>query len=116
MDLSDFKFLAIVDSDSLDKLTLPKKFADFLNDREPHELKLREVGNGRTTVWDMEVAFDRDGRMFLKGVWERFARTYGLKRGSFVLCHYDGDATLTVKIFDGFMCRVHYNENYDTRF
>jgi hypothetical protein len=93
---------------------LPKKFADLLEDRKPRELKLREVGNRRTTTWDMDVWFDSTGRMFLKRGWECFARMYGLQRGYFLICSYDGRDVLTVKMFDLSMCRMQYNATYST--
>ena len=95
---------------------LPKMFAHLLDCREPSELKLRKVYNRRTTMWNMEVVFDRAGRMFLKGGWEQFSHTYGLKPDFILIFHYDGDSMFNVKIFDRWMCRVHYNDNFGTRF
>jgi hypothetical protein len=60
--------------------SLPKKFADLLECREPRELKVREVGIRRTTTWDMDVWFDDIGRMFHKRGWECFAWMYGLQQ------------------------------------
>ncbi|KAK1663839.1 hypothetical protein QYE76_051998 [Lolium multiflorum] len=68
--MMDCKFFAIINYASSDKLSLPKKFADLLEGREPHELKVREVGIRRTSTWDMDVWFDGTGRMFLKRGWE----------------------------------------------
>ena len=94
--------------------SLPKKFADLLEGREPRELKVREVGIRRTTTWDMDVWFDGTGRMFLKRGWECFARTYGLQQLYFLICSYDGRDVLTVKMFDLSMCRIQYDMTYST--
>ncbi|CAM0943635.1 unnamed protein product [Alopecurus aequalis] len=110
----DCEFFATINDASSDKLSLPKKFVDLLEDREPRELKLREFGNRRTTTWDMDVWFDNTGRMFLKGGWECFARTYGLKQAYVLICSYDGRDVITVKIFDMSMCRMQYNLSYST--
>ncbi|KAK1595434.1 hypothetical protein QYE76_018791 [Lolium multiflorum] len=105
----DCEFFAIINDASYDKLSLPKKFADLLEGREPRELKVREVGIRRTSTWDMDVWFYGTGRMFLKRVWECFARTYGLQQFYFLICSYDGCDVLTVKMFDLSMCRVQYD-------
>uniref|UniRef100_A0ACD5TVW2 Uncharacterized protein n=1 Tax=Avena sativa TaxID=4498 RepID=A0ACD5TVW2_AVESA len=107
--LSDyFEFFLALYKDSWDRLRLPDKFAELLDGREPREVKLREAGDGRR-LWDVEVVFDGDGHMYLGRGWDRFAREYGLQLGHFLVFTYDGDdAVLTVKVFDGSMCRRHY--------
>lgn len=94
--------------------SLPRKFADLLEDRKPRELKLREVGNRRSTTWDMDVWFDSTGRMFLKCGWESFARTYGLQQLYVLIFSYDGRDVITVKMFDLSMCRMQYDATYST--
>ena len=94
--------------------SLPRKFADLLEDHKPRVLKLREVGNRRSTTWDMDVWFDSTGRMFLKCGWECFARTYGLQQMYFLICSYDGRDVITVKMFDLSMCCVQYDAAYST--
>ncbi|CAM0913446.1 unnamed protein product [Alopecurus aequalis] len=110
----DCEFFATINDDSSDKLSLPRKFTDLLEDREPRELKLREVGNQRTTTWDMDVWFDSTGRMFLKRGWECFARTYGLQQAYVLICSYNGHDVITVKMFDLSMCRMQYDVTYST--
>ncbi|KAM0890907.1 hypothetical protein ACQ4PT_026750 [Festuca glaucescens] len=105
----DCEFFAIINDASSNKLSLPKKFVDLLEGREPRELNVREVGIRRTTTWDMDVWFDGTGRMFLKRGWECFARTYGLQQLYFLICSYDGRDVLTVKMFDLSMCRIQYD-------
>ena len=93
---------------------MPDKFAKLLDGREPREVKLREAGDGRRGLqWDVEVVFDGDGRMHLGRGWERFARAHCLQLGHFLVFRYDGDAVLTVKVFDGSMCRRHYQPDDD---
>uniref|UniRef100_A0ACD5XHU5 Uncharacterized protein n=1 Tax=Avena sativa TaxID=4498 RepID=A0ACD5XHU5_AVESA len=101
-------FLAIYQDSSWDRLRLPEKFAELLDGREPREVRLREAGDGRR-LWDVEVVFDGDGHMYLGRGWDRFAREYVLQLGHFLVFTCDGDdAVLTVKVFDGSMCRRHY--------
>jgi hypothetical protein len=84
----------------------------MLDGREPREVKLREAGGGRR-LWDVEVVFDGEGRMFLERGWERFARDHDLGLGNFLVFNYRCDAVLTVMVFDGTMCRRHYKQDDD---
>ncbi|XP_051220937.1 B3 domain-containing protein Os03g0212300-like [Lolium perenne] len=111
----DCEFFAIINDASSDKLSLPKKFVDLLEGREPRELKVREVGIRHTSTWDMDVWFDGTGRMFLKRAWECFAWTYGLQQFYFPICSYNSRDVLTVKMFDRSMCHVQYDTTYSTR-
>ncbi|CAM0871924.1 unnamed protein product [Alopecurus aequalis] len=104
MDLSDFEFFLPIYQNSGEKLRLPDKFAEVLDGREPREVKLREAGGGRR-LWAVEVVFDGDGHVHLGRGWEQFASAHDLQLGQFVVFSYDGDAALTVKVFDGSMCR-----------
>uniref|UniRef100_A0ACD5X5M6 Uncharacterized protein n=2 Tax=Avena sativa TaxID=4498 RepID=A0ACD5X5M6_AVESA len=109
--LSDFEFFLAIYQDSWDRLRLPDKFAELLDGREPREVKLREAGGGRR-LWDVEVVFDGDGHMYLGRGWDRFAREYRLQQGHFlVFSYHDGGEVLTVKVFDGSMCR--YQHDHD---
>jgi hypothetical protein len=82
----------------------------LLDGQEPREVTLREASGGRH-LWDVEVLFDGEGRMYLDRGWERFARAHDLGLGNFLVFSYDGDAVLTVKVFDGSMCRRHYHDD-----
>jgi hypothetical protein len=82
----------------------------LLDGQEPREVTLREASGGRH-LWDVEVLFDGEGRMYLDRGWERFARAHDLGLGNFLVFSYDGDAVLTVTVFDGSMCRRHYHDD-----
>ncbi|KAK1626306.1 hypothetical protein QYE76_000621 [Lolium multiflorum] len=56
-------------------------------------------------LWTVEVLFDGQGRMYLDKGWEKFAIAHGVDFGWFVHFKYEGDDVLTVKVFDGTMCR-----------
>ncbi|KAM3230190.1 hypothetical protein ACQJBY_060778 [Aegilops geniculata] len=112
-DLSGFEFFMIMLSNSLKKLRMPDKFAKVLAGREPREVKLREAGSGRRSLWDVKVVLDADGHMYLGRGWEQFARAHDLRLGYFLVFSYDGDAVLTVKVFDVSMCRRHYQHDDD---
>ncbi|CAM0871923.1 unnamed protein product [Alopecurus aequalis] len=112
-DLSDFEFFVIILQNPSAKLKLPGKFAKLLDGREPREVQLRVAGDGRRSLWDVEVVFDGDGQMHLGRGWEQFASVHGLQLGHFLAFTYDGDAVLTVKVFDGSMCHRHYQHDDD---
>ncbi|KAK1652124.1 hypothetical protein QYE76_069929 [Lolium multiflorum] len=109
-DLLDFEFFVIIFQNPWEKLKLPDKFAKLLDGQEPREVTLREASGGRH-LWNVEVLFDGEGRMYLDRGWERFARAHDLGLGNFLVFSYDGDAVLTVKVFDGSMCRRHYHDD-----
>ncbi|XP_051182593.1 B3 domain-containing protein Os03g0212300 [Lolium perenne] len=109
-DLLDFEFFVIILQNPWEKLKLPDKFAKLLDGQEPREVTLREASGGRY-LWDVEVLFDGEGRMYLDRGWERFARAHDLGLGNFLVFSYDGDGVLTVKVFDGSMCCRHYHDD-----
>ncbi|KAE8800731.1 B3 domain-containing protein [Hordeum vulgare] len=76
-------------------------------------MKLRQAGNGLRKLWDMEVVFDADGRMYLDRGWKQFVRAYDLGIGYFLVFRYDGNATFAVKVFDTTMCRRRYQDDDD---
>jgi hypothetical protein len=93
---------------------LPKKFADYLDGQEPAKVYLRAADCG-PRLWTVEVLFDGQGRMYLDKGWEKFAIAHGVDFGWFVHFKYEGDDVLTVKVFDGTMCRrYYYSDDEDT--
>uniref|UniRef100_A0ACD5XI17 Uncharacterized protein n=1 Tax=Avena sativa TaxID=4498 RepID=A0ACD5XI17_AVESA len=110
---SDFEFFTIMLRNPWEKLRLPDKFAEFLDGQEPRAVKLREAGGGQRRLWDVEVVFDGKGQMYLERGWEQFAREHDVHQGHFLLFSYDGEAVLTVKVFDGSMCRRHYRYQHE---
>ena len=48
----------------------------------------------------MEVVFDTDRHMYLRRGWEQFVRAYDMRHGYFLVLRYDGNAMLTVKVFN----------------
>ena len=94
---------------------LPPKFAESLAGQEPAKVYLRAADCG-PRVWTVDVWFDGEGRMYLDKGWEKFAITHSIQYGFFVHFKYEGDYVLTVKVFDGTMCRKYYytdDENSD---
>ncbi|KAK1652143.1 hypothetical protein QYE76_069948 [Lolium multiflorum] len=93
---------------------LPKKIADYLDGKEPAKVYLRAADCG-PRLWTVEVLFDGQGRMYLDKGWEKFAIAHGVDFGWFVHFKYEGDDVLTVKVFDGTMCRrYYYSDDEDT--
>nr|XP_051190166.1 B3 domain-containing protein Os03g0212300-like [Lolium perenne] len=108
------EFFIVVYEDPLVKKELPKKFADYLDGKEPAKVYLRAADCG-PRLWTVEVLFDGQGRMYLDKGWEKFAIAHGVDFGWFVHFKYEGDDVLTVKVFDGTMCRrYYYSDDEDT--
>ena len=102
------------DRRSISLQELPKKFADYLDGQEPAKVYLRAADCG-PRLWTVEVLFDGQGRMYLDKGWEKFAIAHGVDFGWFVHFKYEGDDVLTVKVFDGTMCRrYYYSDDEDT--
>ncbi|KAK1650899.1 hypothetical protein QYE76_068704 [Lolium multiflorum] len=102
------------DRRSISLQELPKKFADYLNGKEPAKVYLRAADCG-PRLWTVEVLFDGQGRMYLDKGWEKFAIAHGVDFGCFVHFKYEGDDVLIVKVFDGTMCRrYYYSDDEDT--
>ncbi|XP_044982484.1 B3 domain-containing protein Os03g0212300-like [Hordeum vulgare subsp. vulgare] len=110
--LEGFEFFQIILEKPSSRLRLPDKFTMvLLHGGKPQEaVKLREAGHGRR-LWDVKVVLDADGHMYLGSGWEQFARAHDLRLGYFLEFSYDGDAVLTVKVFDVNMCRRHYKHD-----
>ncbi|KAE8817154.1 B3 domain-containing protein [Hordeum vulgare] len=111
--LEGFEFFEIILENPSSRLRLPDKFTRVLLDGfKPKEVKLRAAGHGRR-FWDVKVVLDADGHMYLGRGWEQFARAHDLRLGYFLVFSYDGDAVLTIKVFDMSMCRRHYQHDGD---
>ncbi|KAI5002205.1 hypothetical protein ZWY2020_026855 [Hordeum vulgare] len=110
--MEELEFFIILLPNFWKKLRLPDKFTNVLNGREPREVKLREAGC-RRPLWDVEIVSDADGHMYLGHGWEQFAHAHDMRLGQFLVLNYDGHTVLTVKVFDGSMCRRHYQHGND---
>ncbi|XBH67226.1 hypothetical protein VPH35_095642 [Triticum aestivum] len=84
----------------------------MLDGHRPKNVKLRQAGSRLRRLWDMEVVFRYD-HMYLYRGWEQFIRAYDLRHGYFLVLRYDGNATLTVKVFNTIMCRIRYQDDDD---
>ncbi|KAE8795492.1 B3 domain-containing protein [Hordeum vulgare] len=104
-------FTVILEKSS--RLVLPHNFVKMLVGHRPQNMKLRQAGNGLRKLWDVEVVFDADGRMYLDRGWKQFVRAYDLGIGYFLVFRYDGNATFAVKVFDTTMCRRRYQDDDD---
>ncbi|KAE8782948.1 B3 domain-containing protein [Hordeum vulgare] len=104
-------FMIILEKSS--RLVLPHNFVKMLDGHRPQNMKLRQAGNGLRKLWDVEVVFDADGRMYLDHGWKQFVRAYDLGIGYFLVFRYDGNATFTVEVFDTTMCRRRYQDDDD---
>ncbi|KAI4970192.1 hypothetical protein ZWY2020_001106 [Hordeum vulgare] len=110
--MEELEFFIILLPNFWKKLRLPDKFTKVLDGREPREVKLREA-KCRRPLWDVEIVSDADGHMYLGHGWEQFTHAHDMQLGQFLVLSYDGHAVLTMKVFDGSMCRMHYQHDSD---
>ncbi|KAE8788453.1 b3 domain-containing protein [Hordeum vulgare] len=92
---------------------LPNNFVKMLDGHRPQNMKLRQADNGPRKLWDVEVAFDTDGSMYLDRGWKQFVRAYDLRHGYFLICRYDDNSTFAVKVLDTTICRRRYQDDDD---
>ncbi|KAE8809223.1 B3 domain-containing protein [Hordeum vulgare] len=107
------EFFTIILEESSSRQVLPDNFVKMLDGHRPQNMKLRQAGNGIRKLWDVEVAFDTVGSMYLDRGWKQFVRAYDLRHGYFLVFRYDDNATFAVKVFDTTMCRKRYQDNDD---
>nr|XP_020183220.2 B3 domain-containing protein Os03g0212300-like [Aegilops tauschii subsp. strangulata] len=96
--LEGFEFVTIILENSSKRQRLPDTFMKMLDDHRPKNVKLRQAGSGLCRLWDVHVVFRYD-HMYLCRGWEQFVRAYDMRHGYFLVLRYDGNATLTVKVF-----------------
>ncbi|KAE8769946.1 B3 domain-containing protein [Hordeum vulgare] len=104
-------FTVILEKSS--RLVLPHNFVKMLDGHRPRNMKLRQAGNGLRKLWDVEVVFDADGRMYLDRGWKQFVRAYDLGIGYFLVFRYDRNTMFAMKMFDTTMCRRRYQDDDD---
>ncbi|KAE8781499.1 B3 domain-containing protein [Hordeum vulgare] len=91
------------------------QFVKMLDGHRPQNMKLRQAGNGLRKLWDVEVVFDANGRMYLDRGRKQFVRAYDLGIGYFLVFRYDGNATFAVKVFETTMCNGRRSSEYCDR-
>ncbi|XP_045086298.1 B3 domain-containing protein Os03g0212300-like [Aegilops tauschii subsp. strangulata] len=111
-DLEGFEFFMIILENSSKRQRLPDTFMKMLDGHRPKNVKLRQAGSGLRRLWDVEVVFRYD-HMYLCRGWKQFVRAYDLRHRYFLVLRYDGNTTLTVKVFNTTMCRMRYQDDDD---
>ena len=86
---------------------------EMLDGHWPKNVKLRQASSGLRGLWDVEVVFHTDRHMYLCRGWEQFVRAYDLRHRYILVLRYDGNAMLTVKVFNMTMCRMRYQDDDD---
>ncbi|KAE8777603.1 B3 domain-containing protein [Hordeum vulgare] len=107
------EFFTIILEKSSNGQVLPDNFVKMLGGHRRQNMKLRQAGNGLRKLWDVEVAFDTDGSMYLDPDWKQFIRAYDLRHGYFLVFRYDDNATFAVKVFDTTMYWRRYQDDDD---
>ncbi|KAE8814516.1 b3 domain-containing protein [Hordeum vulgare] len=59
------EFFTIILEKSSSRQVLPDNFVKMLDGHRPQNMKMRQAGNGLRKLWDVEVAFDTDGSIYL---------------------------------------------------
>jgi hypothetical protein len=58
---------------------------------------------------EVEVWYDRDGKMYFRGGWSHFVEDHDLHQGFFMIFDYHcGTSKFDVKIYDGTQCQMKY--------
>ncbi|KAE8802161.1 B3 domain-containing protein [Hordeum vulgare] len=70
-DDAKMEFFTIILEKSSSRQVLPDNFVKMLDGHRPQNMKLRQAGNGLRKLWDVEVAFDTDGSMYLDRGWKQ---------------------------------------------
>nr|XP_020186939.1 B3 domain-containing protein Os03g0212300-like [Aegilops tauschii subsp. strangulata] len=91
---------------------LPDTFMKMLDNHRLKNVKLRQACSGLRRHWDVELVI-RYNHMYLCRGWEQFYYAYDLRHGYFLLFKYDGDAMLTMKVFNTTMCRMRHMDDDD---
>ncbi|KAE8787813.1 B3 domain-containing protein [Hordeum vulgare] len=85
-DDAKMEFFTIILEKSSNRQVLPDNFVKMLDGHRPHNMKLRQAGNGLRKLWDVEVAFGT---------------------------RYDDNTTFAVKVFFTTLCRRRYQDDDD---
>ncbi|KAE8781600.1 B3 domain-containing protein [Hordeum vulgare] len=114
-DDAKMEFFTIILEKSSSRQVLPDNFVKMLDGHRPQNMKVRQADNGLRKLWDVEVAFDTDGSMYLDRGWKQFVRAYDLRHKYFLVFRYDDNATFAVKVFDPTMCNGSRSSEYRDR-
>src|ERR1044072_4099051 len=81
------------------RVLLPSAFSAIVSERGLDDLILHLQGSCRPPSYaDLEV--DRSRLIFLGSGWSSFARRLNLRDGDMLSCRFDGESTVTVRVFD----------------
>ena len=108
--LDGFEFLLPVFQPPTTRLRLPDRFAQALGGHAPHALMLWEASHPDDD-WKVELILDDDGRLCLGRGWMKFVDEYSVEISCFLTFKFDCEDELSVKIFDGTMCRVRFGDD-----
>ncbi|KAE8781395.1 B3 domain-containing protein [Hordeum vulgare] len=112
-DDAKMEFFTIILEKSSSRQVLPDNFVKILDGHRPQNMKLRQTSNGLRKLWDVDVAFDTDGSMYLDRGWKQFVCAYDMRHGYFLVFRYDDNATFAMKVFNTTMCRRRYQDDDD---
>ncbi|KAE8799595.1 B3 domain-containing protein [Hordeum vulgare] len=112
-DDAKMEFFTIILEKSSSRQVLPDNFVKMLDCHRPQNMKLRQAGNGFHKLWDVEVAFDIDGSMYLDRGWKQFVHAYDLRHGYILVFRYNDNARFVMKVFDTTMCQRRYQDDDD---
>jgi hypothetical protein len=55
------------------------------------------------------VLFDREGKIYLDAVFDKFTRAHNLEVGCLLVCRYEGDDDMSGNVYDDSVYRRHYH-------
>ena len=94
-----YDFILRVHGQNTTRVLLPSAFSAIVSERGLDGLLLHLQGSCRSPTYvDLEV--DSSRLIFLGSGWSLFARRMNLRDGDMISCCFDGESTVTVRVFD----------------
>jgi hypothetical protein len=83
------------------RMTLHKDMIQFLRNflsvvDEQEQQLVQRVPGGKTSLWTMEMLYDRFGEMYLPTGWKKFEHAHQIKAKHFLVFNYDGECSMLV--------------------
>lgn len=85
---------------SSDRLKVPSKFVEHLEDRTSRSLSL--IGPSGN-IWHVDM-IEYNGHLFFRDGWPTFVKDHSIQCGDTLVFRYDGNSNFTVQIFDQSSC------------
>ncbi|KAM6591508.1 hypothetical protein CsatA_014113 [Cannabis sativa] len=107
-------FKIILQQTLLNKLQIPSRFLKkYCGGSLPSQVFLKLPCGSR---WEVGLTKSRDGKVWMKKGWDKFAQHCSLRRGNFLVFGYEGDSEFHVIIFDTNTMEIDYPSNHPNHY